>query len=277
MSGPVPALRGLGLGVRSAFWPPIVAGTLPLDFVEVTAEHFFEDDTPLARLGDIPVAVHSLSMSLGSPEPLEEEYLSRVSTVAQRANAVCVSDHLAFTRVRGIDLGHLNPIPLTPDMFERVCAKVNRVQQFMGRPMMLENITTHLQLADPLDEAVFLSALASATGCSILLDITNLYVNARNSGFDPAEYLGRLDLGQVGQIHLVGYSERNGRLHDEHARPVQQELLALLAAVLTRRPDIGVLLEWDRNQPNEAALARELSRVREVIDGCGRSTCQTAV
>ncbi|MDA0789624.1 MAG: DUF692 domain-containing protein [Proteobacteria bacterium] len=277
MSGPVAGLQGVGLGVRSAFWPLIVDGSLPLDFVEVTAEHFFDDDLPLVQLSGLPVAVHSLGLSLGSPEPLDEAYLDRVRAVAERADAVCSSDHLAFTRANGIDLGHLNPVPLSDKMFDRIASRVDRVQQITGRVMLLENITTHLQLPGARQEPRFLTRLAYATGCGILLDLTNLYVNARNFGFDPEDYLSQMDLARVGQIHLVGYSERAGRLHDEHARPVQQELLSLLRGVLMQRPDIGVLLEWDRDLPDAAALAVELTRIREVVDGCRLRPCQTVV
>lgn len=269
-------MRGIGIGVRGNFWEDILSRSLPIDFVEITADHFFDTIQELDHIDHYPIAVHSLSLSLGSPEPIDDDYLNKLLEIAERVDAMVMSDHLAFTQTRGIDLGHLNPIPLNNKLFSRIKGKVNRIQQASGRRFLLENITSHLTLAQDIPEAVFLSELAHKTGCGILLDVTNLYVNAVNHNFDPMRYITDLDLNAVSQVHLIGYSKRDGVLQDDHAAAVQQELLTLLEKVLTVNPDIPVLVEWDRNFPTPEALHWNLKRISETIDGCGHSPVQIA-
>jgi uncharacterized protein len=275
-------LRGLGIGVRHAFWDYLVDGLLPVEYVELTAEHFFDEldreasEESFGILRGYTNAVHSLAMSLGSPEPLDSSYLSRVVEVADKVQAKYISDHLAFTHSAGIDLGHLNPVPLNQKIFKRIAAKVDRVQQLSGRRFLLENITSHLSLGNEIPEPSFLSAMADETGSGILLDLTNLFVNSKNHRFSANDYLTQLDMGAVCQIHLIGYSERDGQLQDDHASAIQAELLDLLQAVLARNPHIPVVVEWDRNFPSLAVLNSNFSRIMETIDGCGERPREAA-
>ena len=267
----------LGIGVRPPFWSAIFDRALPLDYLEVTAEHFFDaPDERFHLLRQYPVAVHSLGFSLGSREPLDDVYLRQVCRVAERVQAHYMSGHLAFTRAAGVDLGHLNPVPLNQKMFARIADKVSKIQDLSGRRFLLENITTHLALQNEIPEPVFLSELAAATGCGILLDVTNLYVNARNHGFDEVQYLTQLDTGAVCQVHLIGYGERDGQLQDDHDSAVQPSLLALLQRVLREKRDVPTVLEWDRNFPPLELLQNNLKRVRETIDGCSERTREIA-
>ena len=267
----------LGLGDRPYFRQALQTGLAPVDFVELVAEHYFDAcHIPIAE--DYPVVVHSLAMSLGSPDELDEGYLACVKKVADLADAQWVSDHLAFTRTAGIDLGHLNPVPLDEATLELVSGKVRQVQHRLGRPFLVENIATHLSVPGGLSEPLFLNRLCEATGCGILLDVTNLFVNAANHGFDVQAYLRALNLDHVRQIHLIGYSERQGRLHDEHGCSIQDSLLTLLQQVLLSATcPIPVLIEWDQNFPNGETLRANLLRVDEVIDESYRRTCRAAV
>jgi uncharacterized protein (UPF0276 family) len=209
---------------------------------------------------------------------LDAQYLREVARLADLVGALWISDHLAFTAAAGIDLGHLNPIPLTEKMLSRVEGKVEEIQQVAGRRFLLENITSHLQLAGEMSEPAFLNKLCERTGCGVLLDITNLYVNSRNHHFDPMTYIHELDLTNVKQFHLIGYSCQTGVLQDDHGSGVQKELLDLLADVnVQKNSSAPVLVEWDRNFPTYDQLEVNLKNINEVMSGADRSTGQTVV
>jgi hypothetical protein len=203
--------------------------------------------------------------------------LREIARLADFVDAIWITDHLAFTKAAGIDLGHLNPIPLTQKTLSRVAGKVLEIQQVSGRRFLIENITSHLLLPGDLSEPDFLNKLCRRTGCGVLLDITNLYVNSRNHHFDPLVYIDQLDLANVKQFHLIGYSCEAGILNDDHGSSVQKELLDLLASVVARKSNAPVLIEWDRNFPTYDQLLVNLNNVNEVMSGSDRSIGETAV
>jgi uncharacterized protein (UPF0276 family) len=172
---------------------------------------------------------------------------------------------VAFTRTSEADLGHLNPVQPTRRNVELIAEHARQVSDFCQRPIILENITSHLRLAGELSETEFLNAICERAGCGLLLDVTNLFINSRNHGFDPLEWLGQLDLNRVAQLHLVGYAQENGRYVDSHAAAMQAEVLELAAEILRRAPVRAVILERDAEFSDHAALNTELAKLGSLL------------
>ena len=259
--------RRLGIGWRQPLADWLASAPEGVDCLEVTAEHFY--DGGAATLRDLaaryPLSVHGLGLSLGTPGPLDGADLDRFAAVVEAGDARWVSEHVAFTRAGGIDLGHLNPVPLTRESLRVLGRHVLEVQRLCGRRLLLENIATDLPPPGDLDEPAFLNALCRETGAGLLLDVTNLHVNARNHGYPAHAWLDRLDTSLVVQAHVVGYTERDGYLRDEHAAEVQPELYDLLDRVAGFASLEAVIIERDRDFPPPAALATEVCAIGHVL------------
>ncbi len=260
--------RGLvGLGHRPGLARWLSAGVAEVECVELTAEHFFDaPDETIAGIGArYPCSIHGLGLSLGTPGPLDDDVLSRYARVAALSGARWATEHVAFTRVGGIDLGHLNPVAPTRDNLALLIEHADAVHEATGLPIRLENITSELALAGDLDEPAFLNALCASPHVRLLLDVTNLWVNATNHAFDPYAWLAEIEPGAVRQVHIVGYGVRDGRLVDDHAAPIQPELLELLAAAAEPHEIEAVILERDLGLPGPTAMMGELARVRSCL------------
>ena len=261
--------RGLiGIGHRARFARWLEGGAAGVECVELTAEHFFDaPDSLLKTIGGLyPCSVHGLGLSLGTPGPLDEPTLRAYGRVARLSRARWVSEHVAFTRAGGIDLGHLNPIAPTERNLSVLIEHALMVHELTGCSVCLENITTELRLEGDLTETEFLNRLCAASPhIRLLLDVTNLFINARNHRFDASGWLAELEPRIVSQIHVVGFSEHHGRLTDDHRRPVQPEILALMAVAADRHQVDAVILERDLDIPEPSELIAELSRVRQSL------------
>lgn len=260
-------LLGVGLGYRRPLRRLFRDPTAPLECIEVVAEHFFGARAPKRpRLfGERPVMVHSLDASLGTPGPLDEAYLEQVATVAEGLGAVLVSDHLAVTRTGQVELGHLNPVPPLAKYVGPIAAKIRAIQERTGLPFLLENITTHLRLKGDLPFAEFYNRICAEADCGMLLDVTNLFVNCRNFERDPLAALEQLELSRVVQLHIVGYTERDGRLYDSHRAEIQEPLYAFTEQVLQRAPVRAIVVERDGHYPRDAVLFEQLTRLRQLF------------
>jgi len=252
--------RLIGVGYRRELARWISSRPAEIDCLEITAEHFFGRDLEALRAlrRDYPLFVHGLGLSLGTPGPLDRPTLDAYARVVEAADPLYVTEHVAFTRTRDVDLGHLNPVAPTLENLRLVADHAREVMDRCGKPMLLENIASHLALKGGLPEPEFLNRLCDAAGCGLLLDVTNLYVNSRNHGYDPRDWLDALELRNVAQLHMVGYTRRGGRWHDAHAEPIQRELFDLAREIMERAPLRGVIVERDENIPAPAELAAEL-------------------
>ena len=260
---------GVGLGFRGPLRACFADPAAPIACVEVVAEHFFLPQAAPPRrpavLGQRPLLCHSLDLSLGTPGPLDPDYLERLAAVARGLDAVLVSDHLALTRTAEVELGHLNPVPPTRRNLAAIAAKIRAIQERCGRLFLLENVTTHLRIPAELSFAEFYGGIAREADCGLLLDLTNLYVNARNFGRDPLRALDALDLERVVQLHLVGFSEQAGRLFDTHSEDLQPALFELTEAALERAPVRAVILERDAHYPPRERLYEQLERLTQLF------------
>ncbi len=259
-------LTGIGLGWRRAL-AQFVIERRSLGFVEVLAEDVPEKGplpVSLAALKDrgCSFAVHSVSVSLGSAEGLDERALHHLAAVSERLGAKVASEHVSFVRAGGRESGHLLPVPFTSVALEVLVENVRTAQRVLPVPFAVENVATLVRWPDPeCTEAEFLRRLLDATGCGFLLDLSNLYANTLNFGGDAIAELATLPLERVAYVHVAG-GVRHGRLyHDTHAHPLPVETMALVRALRRRGCEAGVMLERDDRFPPIAELEAELDAI----------------
>jgi uncharacterized protein len=266
---------GVGVGYRPEFAPAFFSDAPPdLSWIEVVTENFLPEngrDTiylqNLRRLrARFPVALHGVSLNLGSTDPLSDLYLSQLAWLEREIEPWIVSDHLCWTGVGGKNLFDLLPLPYSGQAFALVAEKIERVQERLRRPLILENITYYGQpVGGEMPEEDFLNGLCARTGCRLLLDLNNVYVNSVNHGFDPSLYLRNLRLENVAQVHLAGFERgASGLLVDTHGTPVCEEVWALYAWLQARTGALPAMIERDDNIPDWAGMAPEIERLRRM-------------
>lgn len=266
----VPTFAGFGLGLRKPHYAEFLEGSPAVDFVEIISENFMVDGgRPRQTLRDVrdlyPVALHGVSMSIGSADGLDGAYLARLRALVDEIEPLFVSDHLSWTRVEGFSAHDLLPLPYTQEALDIVCANIHRAQDVLGRTMLVENPSTYIRFDDAdMSEWAFLDAMCARTGCGLLLDVNNVFVSARNHGFDPIAYLDGVPHDRVRQVHLAGHSQGAELVVDTHDRPVPPAVLDLYAHVLPKLGSVATMIERDDDIPPLADLLDELATVRSI-------------
>lgn len=265
-------LAGVGLGWRRELAADLLAEPGAVDFVEVVAESCYvssavrREAIALSRMW--PVALHGVKLSLGSAEGVDEARARQLGALARELRPPVLSEHVAFTRGREREIGHLTPLPRTRAAVAVVARNVARARRHLPDvPLLLENVAATLRwppAADELDEAAFYREVVAATGCSLLLDVSNLWANATNEGLDPVAVLEGFPLDRVEMVHLAGGQWEDGFYLDTHAAAVSEPVLALLRALVERRGPVPILVERDAEFGPFEALRDELGRVREI-------------
>jgi uncharacterized protein (UPF0276 family) len=269
--------HGFGLGLRAQHYQDFLSGTVAVDFVEVISENFMiAGGRPRHILDQMrerhPVALHGVSMSIGSADGLDSDYLRRLKGLADHVDPLFVSDHLCWTRIEGFNSHDLLPLPYTRETLDLVCANVDRAQDVLERQILIENPSTYLQFSvDSMTEWQFLDAVCTRTGCALLLDVNNIFVSAGNHGFDPFAYLDGVPADRVRQIHLAGHSQGRDRLIDTHDRPVPAPVWALYARACRRVGAVATMIERDDDIPPLADLLAELDIARAIASGDERA------
>lgn len=254
----------LGVGYRKPLAQWIHSRPKEIRCLEFTAEHFFDDPEALAALkAQYPLMMHGLGLSLGTPGPIDQDYLARFVNVCRQADPLWVSEHIAFTRTADVDLGHLNPIPYTRETLAYFVDHVEELKQACAKPVLLENITSHLQVPGSMTEPEFINQLCERAGCDLLLDVTNLYVNSRNHGFSVQSWLQQLNAEYIKQLHIVGYAYEAGIHYDTHSQNIQQELYALTQQVIQSSQVQHVIIERDNNFPPAEQIRQELINLEQ--------------
>ncbi|HEY8052016.1 MAG: DUF692 domain-containing protein [Steroidobacterales bacterium] len=259
---------GFGLGLRVDHYDAILADRPPVDWFEVLTENYLvPGGKPLDYLMRFreryPLAMHGVSLSIGSTAPLDLDYLRQVKALAARVEPVWISDHLCWTGVAGRNAHDLLPLPYTEEALAHVVGRVRTVQDFLGRRILLENVSSYLAFRDSqLTEWDFLSEIAVRADCLILLDVNNIYVSAVNHEFKALEYLNAIPLGRVQQIHLAGHENRGDYLIDTHDHPVPDPVWELYAAAVRRFGAVSTMIERDDHIPPLAELCAELTHAR---------------
>jgi uncharacterized protein (UPF0276 family) len=257
----------IGIGYRDQLRGWLATPSPLIECLEITAEHFFDrEEDCLARLADQhPLYVHGLGLSLGTPGALDKSILNSFTRVSKIARACWVSDHISFTRAGGTDLGHLNPVPRTREMLSLLADHVLEVGDRCGTTVLMENITAQFDPGGELEEPDFLNQLCERSGCRLLLDVTNLFINARNHRFTALAWLHAIHPDFIVQLHVVGYAERNGWLHDTHGAPMQSDLLDLIGEVLAYAPVASIILERDERLDETVAIEVELEKLHDLL------------
>jgi uncharacterized protein (UPF0276 family) len=259
---------GFGVGLRPKHYNEILEGHPAIDWFEVISENFMvPGGRPRHILETVratyPVALHGVSLSIGSTDPLNRDYLRQLNELARRIAPAWISDHLCWTGVGGHNLHDLLPLPYTEEAITHVVERVQQVQDLLGRRILLENVSTYFEyLHSAMPEWEFLTEVVERADCGILLDINNIFVSAFNHGFSARDYLHAVPVERVHQFHLAGYSDRGSFLHDTHDHPVADAVWELYAQAVHRFGQVSTLIEWDDHIPPLAVLQAEAARAR---------------
>jgi uncharacterized protein (UPF0276 family) len=269
----MPRSHCFGLGLRKPHYPDFLDhDPVGVDFVEVVSENFmFEGGRPLDVLRRVrdrhDVALHGVSMSLGSADGLRDDYLRTLRALVDGVEPLFVSDHLSWSRIGGFNSHDLLPLPYTEESLALVSSNLHRAQEALGRTMLIENPSSYLALPGDMTEWEFLDALCARTDCGLLLDVNNVFVSASNHGFDAREYLAGIPASRVRQIHLAGHSQGRELLIDTHDRPVPDLVWTLYGEALRRFDPVATMIERDDAIPPLAELLAELEVARRIAAG----------
>jgi uncharacterized protein (UPF0276 family) len=263
---------GIGVGFREQFRADVFLHRAKIDFLEITADHYL--DARPSKLEELkllkehfPLIPHSLELSLGSAEGVDDEYLEKTAELVEFAAPAWFSDHLCFTKSGGVKIGHLAPVPYTFEALKIFVRNISKVKKRIETPLILENITYMMRYPSPeMSEGEFIRRVLEETGCGLLLDVTNLYINSRNHNFDWRAALDELPLEKVVQLHFVGLHRQRDRLVDAHADRTQSEIWEVFRETASRADVKGAILERDENFPPFAEILEELETARELLN-----------
>lgn len=270
MSTPLPAHAGIGL--RAPHVREVLEARPPVPWFEIHSENYFADGGPvLATLDRLrenyPLALHGVGLSLGSTDPLDLVHLRKLKRLADRIAPAAVSEHLCWSSIEGRHLNDLLPLPYTEDALAHVCTRVAAVQEFLGRELLVENVSSYFAFPEAtIPEYEFVAAVAARTGCKLLVDVNNIYVNARNHGIDAMTYLAAIAPASVAEIHLAGFDASGSIVIDTHGAPVAPEVWSLFEAAVARFGRVPTLIEWDTDIPAFAVLEREAATAQAILE-----------
>jgi uncharacterized protein len=263
-------LTGFGLGLRTPHYEAVLNEPHAIDWLEVITENYLvPGGKPLDYLERIrsrfPLVMHGVSLSIGSTDPVDFDYLAQVRALAARIEPHWISDHLCWTGIEGRNLHDLLPLPYTEEALAAVVERVGLVQDALGRQILLENVSSYLTYrASDMSEWEFLREVAQRADCAILLDINNIYVSSVNHGFDPLTYLQSIPKDRVRQFHLAGHSDLEGHLIDTHDHPIVEPVWNLYCAAVAQFGAVPTMIERDDNIPPLGELVAELQIARDL-------------
>ena len=269
MTETIAPFTGFGLGLRKEHHGDVLAQQQPLDFVEIISENFMGGGgQPLRTLDAVrerhPVAMHGVSLSLGSAHGLRADYLAELKALARRVKPLWVSDHLCWTGTSTFNSHDLLPLPYTEEALDICAANIARAQEVLERPLLIENPSSYLSFAEnQFSEWEFLAALTERTGCYLLLDVNNIYVSSANHGFDPHAFIAGIPADRVRQMHLAGHSQGpEGMLIDTHDAPICAKVWELYQTAVVRFGTCATMIERDDAIPPLDELLDELDQAR---------------
>lgn len=263
---------GYGLGLRKEHYDTVLKERPNVDWFEIVSENYMVDGgKPLDYLHRIrenyPMVMHGVSMSIGSIEPLNFDYLKQLKMLIDMVEPNWFSDHLCWTGNSRLNLHDLMPLPYTEEAVKHVADRVSQVQEYLGRQMLLENVSSYISYSDSqMSEWEFLRTVAENADCLILLDINNVYVSAYNHNFDPLDYLQGIPSERVYQFHLAGHTHENNLIIDTHDHPIADPVYELYAAAVQHFGQVSTMIERDDHIPPLSDLLVELDQVRRIAE-----------
>lgn len=264
-------VNSVGIGLRSVHIERILEQLPEVPWFEILLDNHTAQGglipRQLAAVRDhYPLSLHCVGMSLGGIEPLDQDYLETVKRMMHEYSAVQVSDHLCFTHHGRHHFNDLLPIPFTAESLNHVSGRINKVQDYLGTRILIENVSTYLQFqSSEMNEAEFMLELVQRTGCGLLLDINNAYVNEYNHGFSAREFIDSIPAEYVGEVHLAGFEDKTDYLIDAHNNRVSNPVWKLFEYYLQFGHGAPVLIEWDNDIPGLEVLLDEAARAKQII------------
>ena len=262
---------GVGVGFREQFRADLFLHQAEIDFLEITADHYL--DATALKLEELellkqhfPLVPHGLNLSLGSAEGVDAKYLEKFAALVEKLEPAWFSEHICFTKSGGVDIGHLAPLAFTRESLAVLKRNIRRVKEFIKTPLILENITYMVRFPfSEMDEAEFISELIEETDCGLLLDVTNLYINSVNHGYDWRAFLEKLPLERIVQLHFVGSHRHGNLLIDGHAHRTEDEIWNVFREVCVKSNVKGAILERDENFPPFAEILEEVRMAKKIL------------
>ena len=271
---PIPARAGIGL--RAPHYRDVIETRPDVSWFEVHSENYFGDGgAPLFYLeqtrAHYRISLHGVGLSLGSADPLNMAHLRKLKALIQRFEPGLVSEHLCWSSIGGRYLNDLLPLPYTEEALKHVTERIGQAQDFLGRQILIENVSSYLQYKhSTIPEWEFITEVARASGCGILLDVNNIYVSAVNHGFDAGQYLQAIPVTAVQEIHLAGFAVNHypdgDVLIDDHGSPVHANVWALYHTAVRRFGPIPTLIEWDSDIPALSVLLQEAHKAEAILE-----------
>lgn len=261
---------GYGVGLRRSHFDDIAAYRDRIDWLEVLIENVMafggRPRSAVERAArDFPIVLHGTALSIGSVDPLQDDYLERLGQLASDLDAHWVSDHICFSSAFGVEYHDLIPMPFTEDALEHVASRARQVQARLEVPFALENPSYYVEYAaSEMSEAEFVAEVVRRADIGLLLDVNNVYVNATNHGYDPRAFIDAMPLDRVVQIHMAGHWDRGDVIIDTHGDAIIDPVFELYAYTLERTGPVSTLVEWDHDVPPIGRLAEENDKVRAI-------------
>lgn len=269
-----PRPLGVGLGLRTVHYDYILKHRPPVSWFEVISENFMGTTAGSGGRGVLlleqfrkhyPIAMHGVSLSIGSTDPLDKAYLKKLKNLANHIDPMWISDHLCWTGVNGHNLHDLLPLPYTKETIRHLVDRIGQVQDFLGRQILLENVSSYVAYEhSEMTEWECLTEVAEQADCLLLLDVNNIHVSAVNHRFDAADFINGVPRDRVRQFHLAGYSDKGDYLIDTHDHPVSAPVWELYEKAVTRFGDVPTMIEWDDKIPSFNDLWNEAKRAEKI-------------
>jgi len=262
---------GAGIGLRRGFYETLPRTERSLDWLEIIPENFLSlggraHQTLEACAERWTVLPHGVGLNIGGPDPLDEDYITRLAALVKEVDSPFFSDHLCYSRLAGVYLHDLLPLPFNEEAVEHVVPRVREVMARVGRPFLLENPSYYAHMpGGTQQEATFLRHVVEQADCGLLLDVNNVFVNAQNHAYDPRAFIDALPLERVVQIHLAGHTRYPDVLIDTHVGPVPGDVWSLYRYVLERTGPVSTLIEWDQDIPSMEAVLDQADLARAVL------------
>lgn len=263
---------GLGLGLRSKHFDYILQNNPDVDWFEVISENFMDSGgRPRHVLRQIaeryPVVMHGVSLSVGSTDPINLDYLRKLKQLAEEVNPLWISDHLCWTGVNGLNTHDLLPVVLNEESLKHICERIGIIQDILQRAVVFENPSTYLTFKQStIPEWEFLRFMTEETGCGLLLDVNNVFVSSFNNDFDPILYIHQLPHNRIVQMHIAGHQHCGDYIIDTHDRKVVQDVWKLFALAWKMTGGVATLLEWDSNIPDFEGYHAELLKAKQYMN-----------
>ena len=274
-------LQPVGIGLRHPYHEEILETDLEIGWIEVHPENYFGGGAPRHFLSkareQYQLSLHAVGLSLGSSHPVKTEHLQQFKHLIEEFDPFRISDHASWSASGNAHLNDLLPLPYTKESLNNLCRNVERTQDYFGRQIWVENPSSYVAFHnDDMSEPEFMNTLADRTGCGILLDINNIFVQSFNHGYDAFDYIDKINKNHVGEMHLAGHTEKEVTggtiLIDTHNRPIKEDVWRIYAHAIGRFGAIPTLIEWDQDFPSLADLVAEADTARQIINKhCGSS------